>query len=275
MPGGVELTPTDELTGLPLPVLAKSADFFIRKGENLFPRQKNFHHGFHPERSQALGYDELGVLLPAGHADRISGRALRYSRGQILPIWLHNRYHDIFLGPELPEDTRSRFTRVVLACAGVVPRQAIDLYTPGEYIKTPEMSDKVYRQIVKNIHYEGEISRPRYPNRRGELGRFIADYAINNSLNNIMSEKEIQDKIKQFLLPKTPESRKEAGRVILAHAVDASVADLIPIHKEAVKEKMAKNSKKALGEIMLQFFTPNRFIDYFNPLEDKLSIANI
>lgn len=275
MPGGIETTPIDELTGLPLPVLTRSTDFFIERRGNLTARTKNFHHGFHPNRSPLLGYDQSGRLLAAGDPDRISGRALRYSRGQLLPVWLHDRYHDIFLGPDLPTDVRSRFTRVVLACAGVVPRQAIDLHTPGSFQITPELSDRRYNQITKHTYHEGEVSPPRYPNRRGELGRFIADYAINNSLNDILSEREIKQKVHEFLIPRSPQTRKEAGRIILAHAVDASVADLIPIHKEAVKEKMAKSTKKRLGEIMLQYFTPDRFVDYFSPLEDKLAIAAI
>lgn len=274
MPGGLETTPLDELTGLPLPIFARSSDFYIRKKDDLELRPENYHHGFHPNKSILLGYSEEGILYPKGSEERISGRALRYSRGQIVPIWLHSRYHDLFYGPELPEDVKGRFTRVVLACAGVVPRQAIDLRRPGEYKITPDLSDRAYSQITRRIHYEGEITPPKYPDRRGELGRFIADYAINNSLNQILSESEVRAKVKEFLMPRSDRARKEAGRIILAHAVDASVAELIDVFETAKKEKMVQRATN-LGSIVLQYFTPDRFGDYFAPLEDRLATANI
>jgi hypothetical protein len=270
--GELITAPIDELTGLPLPILMQSHDFRPIKGREA-PATPNYHHHFHPRNSIELGLDgEEGKKLAYDDPLRLEGLAVRYSRGQYTPKWLHNRYHKIFLGPELPDNSHDKFTAVVLACAGVVPRRAIDLYSPGEYSEV-SLSDNQHDFIAKKLYYEGAASKPGYPNRKGEIGRFIATYAIENSLNEILSENEIWKKVEEFLEPKDQETRSKAGKFILAHAVDASVADLIPIHKTATKERMIRKSPRQLGNTMLRYFTQDRFPDYFVPLEDRLNLV--
>jgi hypothetical protein len=245
----------------------KSHDF--RDGIGI-ARSSNYHHHFHPKKSHELGYGENGNKLDKASPLRIEGFALRYSRGQDLPVWLHNRYHDIFNGPLLPQDSQAKFTAVVLACAGVVPRKAIDLYIPGEY-KEVDLDDKQYEFIRRRIYFEGAASRAK-SSKRNHIGRFIAEHALQSSLTQIMTEKQIRQKVNEFLKPKSSEQRTGAGKFILEHVVDASIAELIPIHAEAKKEGMVKRSRKTLGEQVLKFFTVDRFRDYFDPLEEKLSI---
>jgi hypothetical protein len=257
---GTEQTPVDDLTRLPLPILMRGTDFYLR--------EVNYHHHFHPEASVELGYTESGKKLPTEDPRRQEGRAVRYSRGQIVPKWLHTRYHNVFMGPELPQDPQAKFTAVVLACAGVIPRRAINLYTSDHYEEV-ELSDKQHDFIRRRVFYEGAASQRN--NRKNKIGKFLATYAMDNSLSDILSETEVNRKVEEFLMPKSEEIRVSAGRFILSHAVDASVANLIELHQEAKKEGMIKNSKKMLGEIVLKYFPEYKFKDYLDPLEDRLA----
>lgn len=262
MPGGLEITPVDELTRLPLPVLMSGTDFSFKEA--------NYHHHFHPSSSSELGYDERGKKLPTQHPEYLGGRALRYSRGQHVPKWLHNRYHDIFYGPPLPQNIEAKFTTVVLACAGVVPREAIDLYAPGDY-RQVTLDNRQHDFIRRRIYYEGAASRRELNDRKGRIGKFLAEYALNHSLKMIIEEDEVKKKVDEFLLPKSEAARRAAGRFLLEHAIDASVAELIPLHQEAIKEGMIRKPRKKLGEIVLKYFPERKFMDYFDPLEARLA----
>jgi len=98
MPGGLETTPRDELTGQPLSVYVRPADFH-REGLDCTPE---FHHHLHPGNDVELGCDNAGDLLPVTDLNRSEGLAVRYSKGQTVPNWLHDDYHDLFFGPKLP-----------------------------------------------------------------------------------------------------------------------------------------------------------------------------
>lgn len=267
MPGGIETTPRDELTKLPLPVLTTSADFYF----NGSPVAANYHHHFHPMKSTELGYDDDGKKLARQSFERIEGAAVRYSRGQYIPRPLHNRYHSTFYGPELPNDTHSKFTAVVLACAGVVPRRAIDLSDPEGYLEV-DLTDRQHEIIRRRIYFEGAALTLK-KSKKNNIGNYLAEYALQSIVESAMSEKEIRKKVAQFLKPRSDAQRSEAGRFLLTHAVGTSVAELIPVHREAEREGMIRNPRKNLGEIVLKFFTQDKFQDYFNPLEDRLAVA--
>jgi hypothetical protein len=259
------MTPTDELTGLPLPVLVNGADYTL---PGSLPRRTNYHHHFHPQKSRELGFDEAGNRLPKTDPQRVEGLALRFSRGQQLPVWLHDRYHDIFQGPQLPEASRDKFTRVILACAGVVPVKALDLSEPGKY-REVSLNSKQHEFIRRRIYFEGAASKRR-SSKRSHIGKYIAEYSLQNSLDPLLSETEIRKRVKEFLKPRSQAQRVHAGRFILGQVVDASLDSLVDIHNEAKREGMAKKGKKSLGEIALKFFTIDRFQDYFDPLEERL-----
>lgn len=259
------LTPIDGLTGLPLPVLARGTDFYLPYSGS---RKQNYHHHFHPAKSPRLGHDGAGLKLPKSDPNRIEGLALRYSWGQELPVWLHHRYHEVFSGPELPDDSRQKFTRVVLACAGVVPTSALNLYEPEEYSEVA-LNHRQHEFIRRQIYFEGAASKTKNSKRR-HIGKYIAEYSLSNSLTEVVNQKEINRRAKEFLRPKSEIQKVEAGRFILSQVVGASVNDLIEVHNEAIREGMVKKTKKSLGQVMLKFFTVDRFQDYFGPLEERL-----
>ncbi len=120
------ITPVDELTGIPLPILPLE---FLDHNSS----QANWHHPWHANSAPEL--------------QGLGGRALRHSRVQLVRATDHNykdktgrpNYHNFYIGPELPTDTRKQFELCVIAAAGYMPDMAIDLRS-GEPVVVP-MSD--------------------------------------------------------------------------------------------------------------------------------------
>ncbi len=261
MPGS---TPIDiELTRLPLPVLMNKEDFSLSGS--------NYHHVFHPMKSAELGIDpSTGEKFPFDDYRRVAGLAVRSSRGQKLPTWLHARYHTLFLGPPLPQTEEEQFKTVVLACAGIVPSQAIDLHTSGEY-SIVDLSPLQHDFIRKHSFYE-KAPKGREKSKRDRIGKFLASYTLEHSLSEIITETVVRQKVDELLKPNSNEQRIAAGRFILTQALDASVADIIPIHQEAKKANLVKHPQRRLIDVVSKFFIQDRYEDYYDTLADRLRI---
>jgi hypothetical protein len=91
-------------------------------------------------------------------------------------------------------------------------------------------------------------------------------------LSNVISEEEVLKNVHKLLRPKSEEQRREAGRFILTQAVDASVAYIIPIHQEAKKEGLVKHPNRKLVDVILKFFTEDRFTDYYDVLTERVNL---
>ncbi len=261
MAKAVEITPIDPVTNLlPLPVLARSADFFKNK--------VNSHHPFHPRRSWQLSgdvspsapFEQLGIKEAAG-------LAVRYSRTQSLPIFLHDRYHKIFYGPPLPEDIKSQFTTVVLACAGVVPRQAIDLSSSGE-VKIVSFSKNDYEKTRHKINFEA-ASKKQY-SKRPQISNFLVNYMLEIQREDMLSQTRVESLVASVMRPRNDEERRRAAREILAIAIEPSIEELIPAHEDAKQERMVNHPRKNLGEIVLRFISPGETYDYSNNIKQYL-----
>lgn len=234
-------TPTCEVTKLPLPV------FHAEPPQGALFVPTNFHHHFHPHYSPEL--------------ENISGRAVRYSRGQTLPIWLHQNYHDIFTGPELPKKLEDKFRLTVLSCAGVVPRQAIDVSSDSGY-DVIDLNNVQYELLASrsSIHIEEPTSQWRQLYVRKTIGKFFAAYAMKQDVEDIVSRRVI----KEFLSPRTSEARKrELGSYIIRGTLEESVRPLVPFHHELQDEGYVQGSKTGkLKSVLRKFFTKNYFPDY-------------
>jgi hypothetical protein len=127
-------TPTDELSGLPLPLLPTDEVLPIDQGD-----VANWHHHFHPKTHP--------VLL-----NTLGGRALRSARIQLVATTQHNysenAYHRFYSGPPIPEDRGTQFGLCVLSCAGYVPEEAIDL-SSGEPAKVRMSGEQIERLRMK------------------------------------------------------------------------------------------------------------------------------
>ncbi|HVS78750.1 MAG TPA: hypothetical protein VHD84_00460 [Candidatus Saccharimonadales bacterium] len=239
--GGTEPTPIDELTGLPLPIYTRRYDYF--------QHDRNFHHHFHPGNSRQL----------QGYYD---GKPVRYSRGQMIQEYLHKRYHQIFFGPPLPETRKDKFTVTVLALSGVLPRQALDLYTPGEF-RVVDLSRGEHSFLSKSsrLHMEPDRRRgskaSRYENdkQRQRVGRFFADYVVEQALEEVITDEIIE----KFLRTNNDKEKRILGRTMLENAVDVSVAELVVVHNEARRAGMVASGALAVKEVVEKYFSVGKF----------------
>jgi hypothetical protein len=109
------ITPADQLTGMPLPILNPSMTRTYAS-----PVYKaDWHHSFHPSSSEIL-------------KDTPGGVALRNCRAQRVHYGVHHYdYHRIFKGPDIPQSEDEQFRLVVLAAAGYVPEEALTFDRKG------------------------------------------------------------------------------------------------------------------------------------------------
>lgn len=243
-------TPTCEVSGLPLPVLPIEP----REIGALSLGRKDYHHHFHPHHSPHL----LGL----------EGKALRYCRGQRIARSLHEDYHRVYGGPQIPVEPKEIFKTVVFALAGVMPREAIN-------VKTFEKVELTPRQFFtlaspRSIYFEGARSERHSIRTTREIGRFFADYALRQDFMAAVPERDIEE----FLYPKTNSDRRiELGNSILSSAVGASIDDLVPLHKELRREGYVTKQREALWNTVGRFFVKRVFPDYHEQVATRLTTA--
>jgi hypothetical protein len=246
-----QATPTCEISGLPLPILPTEPD---ARALSLY---EDYHHHFHPRKSPEL--------------KGIDGKALRYSRGQLIARYLHTRYHQLFEGPSLPATREEKFRSTVLACAGVVPRQAIDLSREGEY-RIVTLSNRQFEQLAapRSIYVERAFSPTHAYYKRRTIGRFFAVYAMQQNVRQAVSDHVIE----QFLDPGAEAGRKkELGNFILKEALGMSLEHLIPVHEDLKGEGyITPERQMPLQTIVQKFFTKDFFPDYHDEMAKRLGL---
>jgi len=280
----LEETPCDPLTKQPLALLVRAADFH-RENKDCMPE---YHHQIHPGNDAELGNDIFGNLLPAGHPDRIEGLAVRHSRGQTVPNWLHDQYHDIFWGPKLPTESKDKHNTVLFGLAKVVSLQAIEITEPGKF-RIVNLTEGEHDFLRRTTYHEG-AGRSWIYNRRGRIGTYLSTYALENYLPQIIDDRKVALDIEHFLelaneladpaslrwgdeeveLQRGKPTRKqqkqhelaEVGGSIVQEAMMASVDYARPLYNEAIKAGMVKGTKRDLGQLAVKFFGQRRFPDY-------------
>ena len=247
----MQVTPICEATNLPLPILPNE------------PQEARFsfwdyHHHFHPRSDPQLQH--------------IDGKALRYSRGQLLPRALHNEYHRIFEGPPLPESIEEKFRLTVLACAGVVPRQAIALEGNLEYSEVT-LGEREFEDISssRSIYIErAHKSKAQYYTRRA-IGRFFAYYALRQDINEVVSERVIDQFLDQSI---TDERRKELGNFILTEALGVSTEGLELEHQTLANEGyVSRTHQIAPRKLVRKFFTKDNYPQYHDEVARRIASA--
>lgn len=244
------ITPVDELTGLPLAVLPVES----LAGALFYDFADNYHHHFHPKRSD--------LLTDAG------GIALRASRGQKLPFWAHTRYHQLFTGPPLPETPQDKFHLCVLACAGFIARQAIDVSGPGDF-QTVTMTDEQFEQV--SLPEAWHISKAHKPDQahyvRDAIGRFFASYVLEQQLTHVPDKV-----IEEFLGTQDERRRKELGNFMLKEAVEIAVEPVKPVHVELGRQGLRHANRRdpSPASVVRNFFTKDRFTNYHSELSRRL-----
>lgn len=239
-------TPTCEVTGLPHPILIY--DHPLNQASGI----KNYDHSFFDRYDPALCDD--------------AGLAVRMSRGQILPTWLHRRKHERLSGPVLPQTRDEKFEVAVKACAGVISRWAVDLRRPDDDLLT-YMDDQTFAYVtdVQRLHYEQAL-RPRGAlHREKTIGSFFMKYALEQDLGHISSSL-----IDEFLSTINESRKKEIGNFMLAEALDASLAPVLSMHRNLIMEGMVQSSRTKLRPAVTRMIKRGKLVDYYQSLEQKL-----
>jgi hypothetical protein len=278
------VTPNDPLTGQPLSMLVRASDFHRAEQDC----SAEFHHQLHPGNSEELGNNSWGNLLPKGDPDRIEGLAVRHSLGQMTPNWLHDQYHDLFEGPLLPTISVEKHRMVLLGLAKVIPRQAIEITRPGQY-RVINLDDQQHQFLTRTTQHEG-AGRGWEQNRRGRIGTYLANFALENFLPEIIDDKKVALEVERFMelsaelsdpaslrwddedvqfkkgKPTLKQQKKRELAVVgvsIAHEpMMASVEPIRPLFQEAVREGMVSGRKRDIGFVATKYFRQNRFPEY-------------
>lgn len=211
--------PSDELTGLPYPILPTYISPTTPRGYD-----ENYHHHFYYRRDPDLegGIKTSQVLRNPENIpyDVISGLAVRMSRGQMLPVGTHDLLHKRFgAGPQLPRTQDAKFYTAVLACSGVISRYALDLTKPnGQELVVMSSEQFSYMSSPGTLQTEKQsIDRPSH-HRRAVIGSFFLRYAVARDLTHI-TERVIDE----FLNTQSRARKTELGGLILREAIYQSI----------------------------------------------------
>lgn len=232
------LTPTCEVTGLPLPILPPEPRDF---GALLVSRPPDRHHHFHPAKDPIL--------------TTVGGKAVRNCRIQKVNFDLHHRaYHGTFAGPELPVDEDDMFRISIMAAAGVVPRQALKIHELNDW-EVAWMNDKQHRQISRSI----DVDQPNV------LARFFSHYAVKQGIENVIDERCIDE----FLDSNTKRARRhEIARLMVREALGISISslNLAQQHKELKERGLIAQAKPKTFQWVATKLVRMKHIDYFSQL---------
>jgi hypothetical protein len=206
VPDGIEVTPLDQSTKLPLPILPPEelpSSFRPRNGYE----DHNWHHHFHPCNDPLLKSTD--------------GLVIRNARLQFVNIALHNEYHNNFLGPELPDDGYERFKASVWASAGYIPEEAISF--SGDSPERVALSSELRFRMQQS----GELRIATHDSMRKFMKRFISKQDLSHLKEGIIEE---------FMLTSDDERAKELGQLLLAKAVEVASEPFNPAYTEAKRK---------------------------------------
>ncbi len=238
------VSPVDELTGMPLPILPVDKN-----------APSNWHHHFHPNNDPKL--------------QGANGRALRYSRVQYVSKRLHDRYHKEFFGPPLPGDDSGRFLLIILSCAGYIPRQAIDVSHAEP--RVVGLHSSVYEPLRKSrrLGFEarkrtvaGDMSTE--GRAKAEIGKFLCHFVIEQDLPHL--EKEIN----RFLNALSEKKRRQLGSTILRRAIEVAAEPVEPIYREAWRRHLVEPALPNRAATFISKIVEPYLPDYVPELEKKL-----
>jgi hypothetical protein len=194
------ITPVDQLTGLPLPILPPDV---------LLPKHRtdiaDVHHHFHPRKDP--------LLQDAG------GLAVRQSRVQLADYWdHHNGYHRYYHGPPLPLTEKEQFGVVIMACAGYIPDEAIDFAGVEPQI-VPLRQDQRDR-LWKSGELRVASTQP--------IQNFLTEYILGQDISHVS-----ESKIDEFLHTTDDERKRFLGHWLLAMATEKAAEPIDKLYRMA------------------------------------------
>lgn len=201
-----------------------------------------------------------------------AGRSVRHSRVQLVPRWLHDRYHSFYPdGIELPETDLEKFCFATLAFAGVIPNKAIDV--SGKKPKLVDIDAKGYRYFRKTgrIYPEVKINkRTGQDDYAKHRGIFFMNYVLENNIDEISP-----DLLNKFIsMDKTRYSKQRAqlGWLIVGKAIEKATEPIKPLYRKAQEmgmlDKSCPNDPRQVIKRAVRHYPPN----YFDELEKKAGL---
>jgi hypothetical protein len=218
---GLEQTPADQKSGLPLPILPF---------ENA--HETSWHHHAHPRNVKALK-EAGGMVVRTVRVQQVagpSGAAIFDEAGRVdAKYGPHQRYHLFYGGPPLPETRREQFEYCVWASAGYVPKEALDV--SGD---SPEIVSMTSEKILLLKDRDLNISD------RSTLSAFLKDYLFDQDLSHVKGEM-----IDEFVSTNDDSRKRFLGHWLLAQASEKATEPLEPTFREAYKVGLVKPSVSA------------------------------
>lgn len=219
------VTPVDEFSGIPLPILPTKNPLPLNR-----PEIADWHHPFHPK--------EHPLLKTPG------GLALRNCRVQLVHRNFHNesatRYHRFFEGPPIPEAEEEQFRIVILASAGYIPQQAINTRSgEPEVVNLNNNLSRQLRQTMRRAVPGDEAQHDpsaknqvfHYRNLRygyDDVRKFLAQHTLEQPLPHLK-----ESLIDEFLNTANDERRLYLGHLLLAKKVEVAAERVDEIYRQA------------------------------------------
>ncbi len=245
-------TPTDSC-GMPLLVL---------NPQRKLRGKTNKHHPWHPDDDLSAPRESLEDL----NYEYLRLKSLRYSILELLPVGLHQDYHNHYRGPKLPETDTDTFFSVILGRAGYRTERVLDFRngSPVEIDTTKAIAKKL-KVFPDRAHPDayGQDYRTR------RTGMFLAQYALGQDLGHID-----ELKIEQFLASDSEETRTELGKFIIEEAIRVAVDPIVEKYRYALDQhRIPHYNGEGPFKVVTDIFKASQMPYYFDTLSTQLSNA--
>lgn len=232
-------------------------------------------HPYDPPANQTRRWDDDHSFFFSSSPELTddAGKALRYSRVQRVPRWLHDRKHNIHYPDgveQLPQTEQDKFGLTVLACAGYVSPYAIDVRSDSP--RLVKMSQRTYDFVKgkRQLHVEtrrDEVMRYRtQAHAKRRIGLFFAEYAKRQDISDLD-----EGTVDQFLHTSSAKVRQRLGNVILGHAIEVAVDPVRPLYREALSAGLVRPNLKHPMRVIVGHFPKEKWPDYHESLESKFA----
>lgn len=232
-------------------------------------------HPYEPPRGQTRRWDDDHSFFFSSSLELTdqAGKALRYSRVQRVPRWLHDRKHNIHY-PEgvewLPTTKQDKFALVILSCAGYASPWAID--ARGDKPRLVRMSRRTHefvqgrRQLHQERRRDPDLECWNETRTRRSIGLFIAEYVKEQDIGDVD-----EATVDMFLNSPNKKVRRRMGNVILGHAIEVAIDPLQPIYRQALADNLLRSSEVHPMRIVKQMFPQEKWPDYHIAFKEQLA----
>lgn len=209
---------------MPLPIVVTRME-----GTTQHPHKINRHHPNFNQRRREL--------------QTVAGRALRALRIQDVPVFVHDRFHDVFRQPDFsyldtPIPGQAVFERIPLYHAGYVPMHGIDPFAddPANYVR---LNPKRRALIGTDMHIDGKFDKEGRYNISESIGNFMFTFI----LDNFVDDAQIED---FDAAAHKPKKQARLARRIMFDAVHEAAALAHPMYKRARLDRRTTRMRHCL-----------------------------